>query len=219
MKIRKLVMTAVALALVGNFQVAYADPDAGSLVGVESSEGAEKSKKPQGDRAITLRHKVKRIFNAADLDSSDTITLDEWLVKTTKKAEKHFDRIDADDDSLISLEEFLAVGHGDGLDFEVDLDALRACYADATGEDLPERPDRETAFGQIDTNDDGFLDPDEYLAAKTENATDRFNAIDTDGDGAISKQELAAALKHLRELKRVRRDCIEDQREADELIG
>jgi hypothetical protein len=40
-----------------------------------------------------------------------------------------------------------------------------------------------------------------------------------DSDGAITKQELAEALKHHRELKRVRRDCVEDQCEADELIG
>lgn len=225
MKMRKLVMTAMALALVGNFQVAYANPGAGSLVGAESGEsaergeGAERSKKPQRDHVIKLRHKVKRIFNALDLDGSDTITLDEWLVKTTKKAEKHFDRIDTNDDNLISLEEFLAVGHDRDKDLEVDREAVRACVADATGEAAPERPDRNTAFDRIDTNDDGFIDPDEFLAAKSEKATAKFNTIDADGDGAITKQELAEALKHQREFERVRRDCVEDQREADDLIG
>ena len=225
MKMRKLVMTAMALALVGNFQMAYANPGAGSLFGAEigksagSGEDAERPEKPQRDHAMNLRHKVKRIFNALDLDDSDTITLDEWLVKTTKKAEKHFDRIDANDDNLISLEEFLAVGDDRDKDLEVDSEAIRACVADATGEAAPERADRNTAFDRIDTNDDGFIDPDEFLAAKTEKASAKFNAIDADGDGAITKQELAEALKHLRELKRARRDCVEDQREADDLIG
>jgi Ca2+-binding EF-hand superfamily protein len=225
MNMRKLVMTAMALALVGNFQMAYANPGAGSHFGAEigesagSGEDAERPEKPQRDHAIKLRHKVKRIFNAVDLDGSGTITLDEWLVKTTEKAKKHFDRIDANDDSLISPQEFLAAGHDRDKDLEVDPEELRACVADATGEAAPERPDRDTEFDRIDTNDDGFIDPDEFLAAKTEQATSRFNAIDTDGDGAITKQELAEALKHLHEIKRVRRDCVEDQREADDLIG
>lgn len=214
MKMRNLVMTAMALALVGNVSVAYAKPGHG---GAEGAEKHDRPDRPQGDRPGKLRHKVGRIFNAVDTDGSDTITLDEWLVKSTAKAERHFARIDSDDDSLISLEEFLAAGHhrGEG----IDRDAVRACVADASGDELPERPDRNTVFGEIDTNDDGFIDLDELVAAKTEKATDRFNAIDADGDGAITKQELAEALSQHRERRRAVRECVEDQRETDELIG
>ena len=218
MKMRNLVMTAMALALVGNFSVAYAVP------GADGAERADRPDRPQGDRPGKLRHKVNRIFNAVDTDGSDTITLDEWLVKSTAKAERQFDRIDSDDDSLISLEEFQAAGdhrrgHGRRGDGEVDHDAVRACVVDTTGEDVPERPDRDTVFAAIDTNDDGFIDLDEFLAAKTEGATNRFNHIDADGDGAITKQELAEALTQHRERRRTVRDCVEDQRETDELIG
>ena len=196
MKMRNLVMTAMAVALVGNFPVVYADDGAGAG-GADSddrNDRAEGADRPQGDRHGKLRHKVNRIFNALDTDGSDTITLDEWLVKTTAKAERQFDRIDSDDDNLISLEEFQAIGHD--RDDDVDRDAVRACVADATGEDVPERPDRDTAFDEIDTNDDGFIDLDEFLAVKTEGATNRFNNIDADSDGAITKQELAKALMH-----------------------
>ncbi|MDA1373073.1 MAG: EF-hand domain-containing protein [Proteobacteria bacterium] len=221
MKMRNLVMTTMALALAGNIAAVYAMPPA---------DGANR---PDGDQHGKLRHKVNRIFNAVDADGSDTITLDEWLAKLTEKARIHFDRIDSDDDNLISLDEFLAVGHGRGdgrghdrgrdhdhePDIDVDHDAVRACVADATGDDVPQRPDRETAFGEIDTNDDGFIDFDEFLAAKTERATNRFNTIDADSDGAITKQELAKELMQHRKHRRTVRDCVEDQRETDELLG
>jgi len=219
MKMRNLVMTAMALALVGSLPVAYADHGGD---GANSDDRAERNardgaERPQGDRHGKLRHKVARIFNAMDTDGSDTITLDEWLVKTTAKAERQFDRIDSDDDNLISLEEFQAIGPDH--DNEVDRDAVRACVAEATGEDVPERPDRDTAFDEFDTNDDGFIDLDEFLAVKTEGATHRFNTIDADGDGAITMQELAEALMQHREHRRTVRDCVEDQRETDELLG
>jgi len=215
MKMRKLVMTAMALALVGSVPVAYADHGAGG--GASDDRSESNSSDGRDDRSGKLRHKVARIFNAMDTDGSDTITLDEWLVKTTAKAERQFDRIDSDDDSLISLEEFQAIGPDRNDD--IDRDAVRACVADATGDDVPERPARDTAFDEIDTNDDGFIDLDEFLAVKTEGATNRFNHIDADGDGAITKQELAKALMQHREHRRAVRDCVEDQRETDELLG
>lgn len=218
MNIRNLVMASITVALVGNFPVAYAKsgPAGPGALGDKSTGG---SKNLQGHHAGKQRQKTKHIFSAADLDGSDTITLDEWLVKTTKKAERWVDRRDADDDGLISLEEFMAEGNRRGADVEIDYDALRACVADAIGEDVPERPDRATVFSQIDANDDGFVNADELLAWMTEKATGRFNATDVDGDGAISKQEVITALEQRRERKRVRRDCVQDHREAVELIG
>jgi hypothetical protein len=218
MNIRNLVMTAMAVALVGNFPVAYAQPGP-TGPGTQGDESTDRSKKPQGHHAGKQRQKTNRIFRAADLDGSDTITLDEWLVKTAKKAEQRVDRMGADGDSQISLEEFMAEGNRRRPDFEVDHDALSACVAGATGADLPERPDRTTVFSQIDANDDGFINADELLASMIEKATDRFNATDVDDNGAITKQEVTTALKQQRERKRVHRDCVQDQREAVELIG
>lgn len=213
MKRRHLAMTAMALALAGNITVAYAAPGGGG-------------DRSRGDRPANPEQKVDRVFNAVDADGSETITLDEWLVKPLEKAERHFNRIDSDDDNLISPEEFEAAGdrrrgHGrrGDRDGDVDRDAVRACVVDTIGDDVPERPDRDTLFAAIDTNDDGFIDLDEFLRARTEGATDRFNHIDADNDGAITKAELLDAMTQQRERRDAVKQCVEEQRELDELIG
>ena len=206
MKMKQLSLAVMTCALAGSMNLTLAAP--GDRPAADGTDV---------ERPGKLRFKVNRIFNDLDADGSETITLDEWLSKPTEKASSQFDRIDTDDDELISLEEFLAVGGDRGDD--IDRDELRACIADATGEDVPERPDRETRFDIIDTDDDGFISFDEFLAAKTDKATDRFNHIDANGDGAITMQELAEAMQQHRERRSVVRDCIDDQRETDELLS
>ncbi len=203
MKLRKLVLTVLSLAITANFSTVYAEE--GGATG-------------RSDRAGSPRHKVHHLFDTLDTNEDGIITLDEYLVLATEKAAHQFDRIDTDDDELISLTEFLAGGNRED-NSDVDRDEVRACIAAQTGEDVPERPDRETRFDALDTNDDGNIDADEFLAAKTDSATDKFNAIDADSDGGISKMELAQALKQHRQRRSVSRDCIENQRETDELLG
>ncbi len=215
MKLGKLALAGIALSLAGGMNVEYAysaESENDRATHVAADRVTDRARHRHGK----LRLKVYRIFNALDTDGSDTITLDEWLSNITQKAEKQFDRIDTDDDQLISLEEFLAVGSDRGDD--IDRDAVRACVADALGQDVPERPDRETRFDEIDTNDDGYIDFDEFLDVKTDKATDRFHHIDADGDGAITKQELAQALKQHRERRGIVRECVADQRETSQLM-
>lgn len=229
MKMRKLVLTALALIIVSNVSTVYAQhSDRANETDEQRSDRPERSDEHRSDRPSAsdekrsdrhskLRHKVNRIFNALDTDGNDIITLDEYLAKTTEKAAHQFDRIDTDDDRLISLEEFLAVhDHDDRPD--VDRDAVRACVVAQSDADVAERPDRETRFDALDTNDDGFIDFDEFLVAKTDKATDRFNHIDADGDGGITKQEMAKALMQHHERRSVRRDCVEEQQEVEELL-
>ena len=208
MNTRKILVSAMALAFAANVATAYAKP---------FGPGGDRG--PRGDRGGSVEQKVERIMNALDTDESGTITLDEWLVKATTKAENRFNRIDTDDDGLISLEEFLAVGSRRGNHSDIDRDAVRQCVADATGEEIPERPDRETRFDEVDTNDDGFIDLDEMIAAVTSGATDKFNRIDADDDGAITEEELTAALEARSDIRDIRRDCVEEQRETEELLA
>lgn len=229
MKMRKLVLTALALIIVSNVSTVYAQhTDRPNETDEQRSDRPERSDEHRSDRPDAsderrndrhnkLRHKVNRIFNALDTDGNDIITLDEYLAKTTEKAAHQFDRIDTDDDELISLEEFLAVhDHDDRPD--VDRDAVRACVAEQSDADVTEQPDRETHFAELDTNDDGYIDYDEFLVAKTDKATDRFNHIDADGDGGITKKEMAKALMQHHERRSVRRDCVEEQQEVEELL-
>ena len=169
-------------------------------------------------RHSNLRHKVARIFKALDTNEDEIITLDEFLSKLLAKSEKQFDRIDIDDDGLISFDEFLAVHDGKDDHPDIDVEALRACIAERVDFVLPDPVDRGTRFEELDSNNDGFIDFDEFVAAKTEQATNRFNAVDADADGGITKKELYNALKQQQARKAIRRECVEEQREVDELL-
>ncbi|MEM1410420.1 MAG: hypothetical protein AAGG79_06725 [Pseudomonadota bacterium] len=59
----------------------------------------------------------------------------------------------------------------------------------------------EWMFEQQDTNQDGFVSQSEA----TIHATERFDSIDTDGDGALSDEELQAMRDKIRSERRQRR--------------
>ncbi len=163
------------------------------------------------------RMKVIRLFKALDTDQNRIITLDEFLAKPVEKAATQFDRIDTNDDGLISFEEAQAAW-GDRPERDIDVDAVRACVAAETGEDVPEPDDLASRFDTVDTNGDGFIDLPEFIVAKTDKATVKFNRIDSDADGGITPQELFAAFQGHRERRQVRRDCVEMQQEIEALL-
>ncbi|MBT4494523.1 MAG: hypothetical protein HOC70_14870 [Gammaproteobacteria bacterium] len=227
-KLKTIVVPAVALAAAINLSPAFAAPPDGAFDrspdhAADRSGGRRGERKGDRHRSGNPEVKASRIFNSLDTDENEVITLDEFIAKPLAKAETQFDRVDTDDDSLISLEEFLATHHdrgeGRGEDRpEIDHDAVRACVAEELDRDVPERPDRETRFGEIDTNGDGFVDYDEFVASKEAHATAKFNLIDEDADGGITEEELTAAIEAQHDIRRVHRDCVEEQLDADELL-
>ena len=221
---KKVTLPTLVLALATTSTVAFAqvrgDSDRADRAAVNGTDRV----RPDGERPDRRRHgprqRIIHIFKSLDSDENRVVTLDEFLAKPLAKAESQFERIDTDDDGLISYEEFLAV-HGDRPDHDdvdIDVDELRACIADSTGEDVPERPDPETRFDLIDTNSDGYIDLDEFSVAKTNSAEEKFYEINTDADGGITIQELAASLLAKRERREIRRDCVEEQQEVNDLL-
>ena len=182
------------------------------------SNGTSHNNRHSERRAANPESKVERIFDKLDSDENGIITLDEFVTITLEKASHQFNRIDTDDDDLISLDEFLAVHHERPDDSEIDVEEPAACIEQSIGTEIAEVPDRETRFNEIDANADGFIDLDEFVAAKTNSATLRFNVIDEDADGGITPEELLAALTLQQEQRDVRRACVEEQQNIAELL-
>lgn len=71
-------------------------------------------------------------------------------------------------------------------------------------------------FDSMDTNDDGLVTLDEFLAKPAEKAAKLFDRIDTDDDRLISEAEFLAAAEHRRERhpdvdRDAVRTCVEEQ--------
>lgn len=109
------------------------------------------------------------VFNRIDTNDDDLLSLDEVTLARLMRADKRFNRLDSDSDSLVTLEEYLAASDKRQDNFEEYGDELIACLEEALGEDLPERPDN--------------LTPEE-----------RFNELDTTLDSVLDKDELAASI-------------------------
>ncbi len=176
----------------------------------------EKAQRKDREHHHGVRATVVRIFRALDSDGNRIITLDEFLARPLEKAADQFDRIDADDDGVISFEEFSALRADRLAHSDIDVEELRACIAEHLNTEVPERPSLETRFDIVDSNGDGFIDIDEFVDARTD--SNKFNRIDADADAAITPKEMAVALQALRQHRRIRQACLEEERDGRELL-
>jgi Ca2+-binding EF-hand superfamily protein len=163
--------------------------------------------------------RATRIFIRLDVNEDELLSLDEFLARPNDRRANRFDWLDADADGLISRDEYLDAHAMHGGDSVIDLEALHACIGEQMGDWWTSPPDRESHFDAMDTNDDGYVDPEEFDLAKTNAITERFNVIDADADSVISPEELSDALGTLRQHRGVRRDCIEEQQDINNLLG
>jgi hypothetical protein len=159
-----------------------------------------------------------RMFSALDLDDSESLTLDEFLARPAGHRADRIDLMDADDDGQISRDEYLDAG-GPFHEMDIDIDALHACISEQMSADWASPQDRETRFDDLDVNDDNFVDQGEFEAAREVSIEARFLLIDANADGAISLDEWADAFAGRREHRGIRRDCIDEQRDINSLLG
>lgn len=110
-------------------------------------------------------------FERLDANDDSVLTLDELLTPALAKAEKRFERKDADDDGFLTFEEM--VGDREPQDLSVYADDIVQCVADV----------------KADTGNEDIVVPD---ASKFISAQDKFDNTDTSGDGTLELAEVQA---------------------------
>jgi Ca2+-binding EF-hand superfamily protein len=152
-----------------------------------------------------------------DTDADGSLSLDEVLVGRAAEAERHFARIDTDGDGLLMPGEGSRRHRHHGAD--IDNEALRECLGERL-EELPEpQADPSARFEAADTDGNGLLDLDEFVAAGAAEASARFARADQDGDGRLGREELGAALRRHAQAAQALRECLHGQAEAQGLFG
>jgi Ca2+-binding EF-hand superfamily protein len=109
----------------------------------------------------------------------------------------HFDRIDANKDGQISPEELRAARQA--------MASAKGGKRDGDGdgrisrEEAAKMPHLAKKFDALDTNKDGYLTRDEMRAARAEHMKMRFDSIDSDKDGFLSRAEVESRAPMLKE--------------------
>ncbi len=169
---------------------------AATLIGGSAAIAVAADGAPNPDRKAQFQEFKAQILaklKAADTNGDGMISRDEANAASASLPHlaKNFDRIDANKDGYITLEEFQAAmqamhhRHHGGL--------LK--HLDKNGDGVISRDEAQAAprfakhFDEIDTNKDGVISKDELQAAHAKLRDRMFAKIDTDGDGRISQAE------------------------------
>jgi len=146
-------------------------------------------------------------FNSIDADESGTVSLDEYLSRTPARAERRFGRKDKNDDGLITSDEYpQARAHNPNRE------AFLSCVSSAIGEAFS-RPSWDEYLEGTDLNADDSIDVDEFTTASTAKATSRFETIDANADGELTREEMREARLAHREQRLAKRSAIRTCRE------
>lgn len=200
----KLITTAASLTLIS-----------ASMLSVEGFARGEKGSR-HGDSEESRLTLLERLDSNAD----GILTLDEFADRNAQSDRRHFNKKDSDDNAQLSFEEFSSVGKHRRRPKAEDFDAesIDACVAETLGYQVHQRPDVASAFADIDTNTDGAIDLEEFLAAGDLRAEQRFAEIDVDGDAQLTDEEITQYEVILGEQRRAHRTCVREQLEEDSLF-
>jgi Ca2+-binding EF-hand superfamily protein len=134
-------------------------------------------------------------LKAADKNGDGMLSREE--AASLPRISKHFDEIDANHDGFITFDELRAFGqshHAKGGGHAGH--GLKALDKDGDGrisrDEAAAAPRLAQHFDAIDTNHDGFLTKDELEAAHQAMQKAHWAKIDTNGDGRISREEAQA---------------------------
>jgi Ca2+-binding EF-hand superfamily protein len=163
-----------------------------------------------------------------DANADGQVSETEFLEERLQNVDERFERLDRDDNGLISLDEHTSRGRrGDGAGRglrervnagrparpEIDRTALTACVQ-KTVPDFAPRSDvsLEEMFNAIDTSGDDQLSLAEFGAAQEARRLERFDRIDADASGFVTAAEVAALGEAQSNLRRATQACVKEQR-------
>jgi len=159
---------------------------------------------------------AERILAHLDSNEDSVISLAEFMAPKLTRAESKFAYIDTDEDGFISLQDIEDAREEKPKN--ENREAIRQCVADSLGIDFPERLSIEEHFTQADANADSFLDWTEFSLGKINRNTIKFNKIDSDANGEINLEELSVAVEKRKSLYQIRRDCRDEVKLMNEIV-
>jgi len=171
--------------------------------------------RPDGERRPAYaRHRHRpggdpeRLVDRLDTNQDGFVDVDEFLDARLERVDEQFERRDDDGDGLLSEDEARRRPPRDDVD-ETDRELVIACVRETIA-DWEGPNDVEDRFDAVDSNGDGYIDLVELSTSLEERAYVLFDRIDADGDGLLSLEEVEAHQEEQINLRRVIRACIDE---------
>ncbi|PCH95087.1 MAG: hypothetical protein COB83_09695 [Gammaproteobacteria bacterium] len=189
-----------------------ADGDRAGQQGEDREQQRARRGYREGDRGA-------RAFARLDVNQDGELSLSELTDAGLAKAEKRFNRKDTNEDGVLSLEEFTANARGGHVDLSAIADDIVECVADLKEETgnaniiVPNADvftSKEDKFNAMDTSGDGVVDLTEFLAAKASTISNAFTMMDTDESMTVSLEEFIAFKKSHYATRRAIHQCINE---------
>jgi hypothetical protein len=178
----------------------------------------------RGPQAGARGASPERFIERHDTNADGRVSEAEFVDERLQNVDEQFERRDTNGDGVIAADEQAPrgrpgrPGRGPRADRErpeppaIDRDAITACVRETIAGYEPRFDDeRDDVFANVDTNGDAKLSLTEVSAALEARAHERFEHIDSNGDGYVTEAEVEAQSAAQLAARRAMRDCIREQ--------
>jgi len=124
----------------------------------------------------------KQMFEKADADGDSKISADEFVAAAEHRVTRMMDRLDSDGNGVVTQQEFEAAhaNRGEG----------KKGRGGKGGEGKRPNGGKPPSFDELDDDGNSELSEDELVAHHAERAETRFEKMDENGDGFLTKDEM-----------------------------